>query len=90
MSDLEQVVGTAMIERLVALGMSRETMAARLPQVVITEKGAGYLVGYLSYRDADGATHWGPTVEMSQSIPQEDSQLAKQFGMAVAESVPFS
>jgi len=89
MNDLERAVGTALMERLIAMGITRETMAQRMPQAVITERGAGFLIGYLSWRDETGTTLWGPTVEAVQSRPQDEDRLIADFARAVAESVPL-
>lgn len=87
MNELEQAVGQALLTRLIAMGMSRETMARRMPQAVITERGAGFVVGYLSWRDDNGMTLWGPTVEVTQSRPQAEDRLIADFATAVADSV---
>lgn len=89
MNDLERAVGTALMERLIAMGITRETMAQRMPQAVITERGAGFLIGYLSWRDTTGATLWGPTVEVTHSRPQDEDRLIADFARALTESVPL-
>lgn len=87
MSELEQKIGAALLERLIAKGITRAQMAARMPQAVITNKGAGFLVGYLSWRDDSGETRWGPSIEVTQSRPAGDDLLIAQFAEALAQSV---
>jgi len=89
MNDLERAVGAELMERLIAMGITRETMAQRMPQAVITDRGAGFLIGYMSWRDDTVKTLWGPTVETVQSRPQGEERLITEFVRAVAESVPL-